>query len=80
MKMYLIETPNDVRTWDLFPTHNRVSFNYTETAIEIEEDSKGSIFVEQYTNKKTQIKFHYRVSSENNKSVSSDWIKRFSVK
>lgn len=80
MKMYLIETPGDVRTWDLLPTHNRVSTDYTESSVEIDEDDGGSIFVEQYTEKKTQTKYHYRVSSGKYKSVHSDWVKRFSVK
>jgi hypothetical protein len=80
MKMYLVETPGDVRTWNLLPTHNIISFVPEKSSVEIEEDARGNIFIEQYTNKNTQIKFYYRVSSDNNKSVHSDWIKRFSVK
>jgi hypothetical protein len=80
MGLYLIETPNDRRTWRLLPTHNAVASMPEASSIEIHEDIGGSIFVEQYTDAKAQTKSYFRVSSETNKSVASDWIKRFSVK
>ena len=82
MKLYLIQTPNDVRTWE-YPTFNIVYpvilEGIKEDMLEVVEDDNGKIYLEQYTNPKSmQISYH-RVSGAGQKSIHSDWIKRFSV-
>ena len=83
MKLYLIENPNDVRTW-VYPTFNKVWPEVLEgvnqAVMEIEEDPNGEIYIEQYTSPNSKRITHLRVSANANKSVSSDWIKRFAVK
>jgi len=82
MKFFLIETPNDIRTWE-YSTFNRVyselAKGIKEKTVELTEDENGEIYVEQYTDKKTMRTTHYRVSGAGQKSIRSDWIKRFSV-
>ncbi len=82
MKLYLIERPNDVRTWE-YPTFNVVYpalvSGIEERVLEIVEDDTGSIYIEQYTNKNSMRISHHRVSGSGQKSIHSDWIKRFNV-
>jgi hypothetical protein len=81
MKLFLHETPNDKRTWRILPTHNKVSTLPSDHSIQIDEDPQGDIFIERYVGVFDSKKFYFfvRVSSENNKSNHSDWIKRFSI-
>lgn len=82
MKLYLIERPNDVRTWG-YPTFNVVypalAPGIEERVLEIVEDDTGNIYIEQYTDKRSMRMSHHRVSGAGQKSIHSDWIKRFSV-
>lgn len=82
MKLYLIERPNDVRTWE-YPTFNVVYpalvDGIKERTMELVENENGEIYVEQYTNKKSMRISHHRVSGAGQKSIHSDWIKRFSI-
>jgi hypothetical protein len=82
MKFFLVETLNDIRTWE-YPTFNRVYpvllEGLQERVIEINEDETGEIYIEQYTDKKSMRISHFRVSGSGQKSIHSDWIKRFSV-
>lgn len=82
MKLYLIERPNDVRGWE-YPTFNIVYPELVdgieERTIELVEDENGEIYIEQYTNQKSMRLTHFRVSGLGQKSIHSDWIKRFTV-
>ena len=82
MKLYLVERPNDFRTWS-YPTFNIVYSELPpgieENTLEIIEDETGEIFIEQYTHLVSMRIHHIRVSVAGQKSIHSDWIKRFSV-
>ncbi len=82
MKLYLIERPNEVRTWE-YPTFNIVYPELVdgikERTMELIENENGEIYIEQYTNKKSMRITHYRVSGAGQKSIQSDWIKRFTA-
>lgn len=82
MKLFLIETQNDRRTWS-YPTFNIVypalMDGIKENTLEIVEDENGEIYIEQYTNHKSSRMSHLRVSGAGQKSIQSDWIKKFSV-
>ena len=78
--LYLIENPNDIRTWKL-PTYNHVTaLGNIKHAIAIEENENGSIYIENYTCRQTGREMYFRISSIGKKLTSSNWIKRFSVK
>jgi hypothetical protein len=71
--MYLLNTPNDKRTW-IYPTYNRVvSFIPLGDHLELNEDVNGNIFIETYKD------FFVRISSEQYKSKHSLYVKRYSV-
>ena len=78
--LYLIENPNDIRTWEL-PTYNHVtSLSNVKNAIAIEEDENGNIYIENYTCIQTGREVYSRISNIGKKLASSNWIKRFTVK
>lgn len=84
MKLYLIENPNDVRTWE-YPTFNKVWVaippgGVNQQTLEIVEDSNGEIYIEQWTSPNSKRVSHIRVSASAQKMNQSDWIKRFAVK
>lgn len=82
MKLYLVERPHDHRNW-AYPTFNIVYPELLpgieENTLGIVEDENGEIYIEQYTNPKSSRMSHLRVSGAGQKSIHSDWIKRFSV-
>jgi hypothetical protein len=82
MKLYLIEKPGDTRDWP-HPTFNLVYpalvDGIEERTIELVEDENGEIYIEQYTNQKSMRVTHFRVSGLGQKSIHSDWIKRFTA-
>ena len=82
MKLYLIQTPKDVRTWE-YPTFNLVYpvilEGIKEDMLEVVEHDNGKIYIEQYTNSKSMQISYDRVSGAGQKSIHSDWIKRFSA-
>lgn len=77
--LYLVENPNDIRTWEL-PTYNRVTTNSVDGSITIEENETGNIYIENYTCNQTGRELYFRISNIGKKLALSNWIKRFSVK
>lgn len=78
--LYLIESPNDIRTWEL-PTYNHVTtLGNVENTITIEENENGNIYIENYTCRETGNEVYIRISNIGKKLTSSNWIKRFTVK
>lgn len=81
MRLYLIESPKDFRTW-AYPTFNTLYHTadfISMNTLEVNEDENGEIYIEQYTDSQSERASHLRVSGSGQKSIHSDWLKRFRV-
>lgn len=76
--MFLIETPNDKRTWE-YPTYNCVAKQSSSNYLKLLESESGNIFIEEYYDKKSNMSYFFRISSDKYKSINSISVKRYSV-